>query len=428
MHQIGIFAQVGKDVRYYNDDMGYTAHALTGFSYATAQKIAVGLISLVKMAILARLIGPESFGVFALVVVVLGVSEATTQTGVNVTIVQSDKPVTYFLNSAWVIATIRGGVIGLLTMVIGYVLSVYYAKPDLLPLIVLAASIPLIKGLINPAIISMQKNLQFDRDSLYRFSLSLVESLAAIGLGLIFHSAWALVGSMVLAAVFEVFISFQLFAIKPKWSYEKESGSIILRNGKSLSLSTLLSYLSENIDDLIVGKTTSTYTLGLYHNAYSLAHKPNLEISKLANHSLMPIYVRVLTDLPRLKKAFFNSLGWITLLIIGLTLSLILWPTPIVELVLGKQWLPIVGVLSYLAVSGIFQAIANTAYVYLIAQSHYKLLNLHLAVSVTVMAGLMYYLTSSYGLWGAGLGLMLARILTLPLLLPVFWLKPQTSI
>ena len=160
--------------------MGYTRSALAGFGWQTALKLATNIIAVAKLAVLARLLSPADFGVFSLVTIALGLTESFTQTGVNVTILQSPKPTSFFINSAWVIAIIRGLVIALIMVLLGQGMASYFDFAQLGILVAVAALVPLIKGWINPSIIGLQKDLKFSADTFYRFSLVVVDALASV--------------------------------------------------------------------------------------------------------------------------------------------------------------------------------------------------------------------------------------------------------
>ena len=200
--------------------MNYSRQALAGFSWQTIYKGLLMVVALIKVSILARLLGPEAFGLFSLTLIALGLTESLTQTGVNITLLQSQRPVRYFLDSAWVIAILRGFLIGSLMLVVGLFMQNYYQEPQLLALVSVAALVPVIKGFINPYIVVLHKEMRFFQDSVYRFSLVFVESLVAIALGFWLQSVWALVIAVLAGALFEVLISFVAFKTKPRFAYE----------------------------------------------------------------------------------------------------------------------------------------------------------------------------------------------------------------
>lgn len=397
--------------------MSYRKHAIAGFSWQTLEKIFTAGLSFAKIFVLARLLGPEQFGLFSLVMIALGTTESVTQTGVNITILQSKQPIKYFLDTAFVISIIRGLIIGSLMVLMGYLMSSYYAEPSLFPMISVVALVPIIKGFINPGIIGWQKNFQFSRGSLYNSLRLTVETLAQVVLAFLMHSVWALCLGVIISAIFEVILSFLMLKEKPVFHFIKSRGEAILKNAKWLSLSSLLNYLNDNVDDFILGKIVGTYKLGIYHNAYSLSHKVNYELSKSAYHGVVPIFNRIVQDneKARLKKAFYKSIFSTLFIAVVVSFPLIFFPKLLVDLLLGEKWLEAIDILPILTMAGLVHTIANMTYALIIAQKKYFYLNLHMIVSLTLMILGIVVLGKYYGLIGAVYGILLSRVIALPI-------------
>lgn len=396
--------------------MGYAKNALAGFSWQTVLKLTIGLVSLVKLSILARLLTPEAFGLFSLTAIALGVTEATTQTGVNVTILQSRQSIGYFLDTAWVIAIVRGLLIGSLMIVLGLALAYFFDEPQLQVLVGIAALIPVIKGFINPSIVMLQKNLSFFNDSVYRFSLVVVDALAAIALAWVLRSVLALILAMISAALFEVLISFLFFADKPIFNYIPSRAKIIFQNSKHLSFSALFSYLNENLDNLLIRYRTTTFDLGLYDRSYALMHKINYDFAKSATHGTFPIFTKLIDQPTRLQRAFVRS-SLATLAFVTVTsLPFFLFPELAIQLIFGDQWLAAIPLVRWLVIAGLLHSVTTLIYNYLISLQAYLLMNVHLALSVCLLVIFTLWLSQSYGLQGAVVGVMLARAIPLPVL------------
>jgi len=397
--------------------MGYTKQAMHGFGWQTFLKFASAALVIGKIAVLSRLLTPEDFGIFAIVAIALGLVEASTQTGVNTTILQSNRSISYYLDTAWVIAIVRGLIIAIVMTVLGFGLSIYYEKESLRFLVAIAALVPLIKGFINPSLILLQKEFLFLREALLKIGLLVAEILVAIVIAFYFHSVLALIVGLIAAALLEVFLSFKLFADRPSFFFRTSRAKEILINAKGLSPAALLSYILDNVDDLIVGKIVGAYQLGLYHNAYSLAHKPNYDMSKALGHSVFPVYTKIVDDRIRLRKAFVKS----SLAFMGfaffVTLPAIIFPTQLVAIVLGEQWLSVASVLPLLAIAGLLHSGNNLVYNLLMATKRYAILNMHLFFSMITLIGSLIYFVNLNGLIGSGQALLVARGITLPILI-----------
>lgn len=398
--------------------MNYKKHALAGFSWQTVQKILNTGLSFAKIIILARLLSPQDFGLFSLVMIALGTTESLTQTGVNITIVQSKQEIKYFLNTAWVISIIRGLIIAILMVLSGQLMANYYKEPDLFAMIAIASLVPLIKGFINPAIATWQKHFQFQTDSLYHILRLSFEASVQIALAFYLQSAWALIIGVIFAAIFEVILSFLMCKEKPIFAYLQSRGNEILRNARWLSLSSALHYLNDNIDDFILGKVVGTYRLGIYHNAYAFSHKSNYEFAKSAHHSLMPVFSQLQQERQRLKQAFLKSF-WSMAILLGLiSIPLIIFPKVFVLLLLGEKWLEASTVLPILTMAGYVHALVNIIYALLVAKKFYFYLNAHLLISLVLLIIGVIVGGQAAGLIGAVYGILLSRLVSAPI---VFW-------
>lgn len=397
--------------------MGYKQHAIAGFSIQSLQKVFVFFLNFLKIIVLARLLKPSDFGLFSLVMIAIGLTESFTQTGINTTIVQSKKDINYFLNTAWVIAIIRGFLIGLIMLGLALLMSNFYQEDLLVPLIVLATLIPIIKGFINPAIAQWQKNFLFAKEGLYHAIHLSSEVLMQIALAFVLRSVWALLGGVILAALVEVIVSFLMNPQRPKFHYQSDRARHIFSNSKPLMLASVFAYLNDNADDFLIGKMLNSHQLGIYHNSYSLSHKVNYELSKSAHHGLMPVFSNLHQgeDQLRLKRAFRNSILSTFLISLVFSLPLIIWPTFFVNLILGEQWLEASQIIGILVLAGVVHSLSNIVYALQIAQKRYLPMNIHLFVSLILMIIGIVILTPIYGLYGACLGILFARVISLPI-------------
>lgn len=395
--------------------MGYTKEAISGFSWQTVLKGSGLVLGMIKLMILARILTPTDFGIFSLVAIALGIAEATTETGVNYTIINSKHSVSYFLNTAWVIAIVRGFLIGLLMLIAAFGMAAFFDENRLLFLVSLASLIPVIKGFINPAIVSLRKELLFFQESTYHLARMLCEIFLAITLTLWLKDVSGLLLAMIGAALFEVIISFAFFTLKPKFEYLHSRGSIIIQNAKGLSITALLSYLHENIDNIIIGKIASPHGLGLYHNSYALTHKITHEFGKSTAHGTFPIFSKIANQSIRIQRGLLKSTASTLALSTLLAIPFIIWPE-IIVMILGPQWIEAIPFIRILILGGILNSIGSMLYSYFMAVEAISLVNAHLGVSVIALVICATLLGLQFGLLGAVWGVVLARIITIPVL------------
>src|SRR5579859_3073948 len=396
--------------------MGYSKHAFKGSSLNVVMKILTVGVTSVNIYILALLLTPYDFGLAQYVIIMEGLLEALTETGINTTIVQSKNSLSYYVNTAWVIAIIRGLVISILMILSGFGMQQFFHEERLLMLFAVASFIPLIKGFINPAIVSLYKNLQFIHDSVYHLSLTAVEALAAIILAFLFHSVFVLVFSMMISGIFEVCISFIFFTIRPQFVFIRSRAREIFLNARGLNINSILSYLVENTDNLLVGKVLGTTELGLYSNGYSLTHKFTLEFAKSVQYGTFPIYVKISEERRRLRRAFWRTAAVSLGGFLVIATPFFLFPRFIVLFFLGQQWVGIIPIVRPLILASLVQSFNALATAVFTASKHYRWSNLSLFVNWLSLVILVVLLSQHYVFVRATTGVLIARLLVIPIL------------
>lgn len=396
-----------------NSCMSYTKKVMEGLGSQFFYRAVGAGLALLKLAVLARLLTPTQFGLFSLVTIALGVTEAATETGINLTILQSKKPITYFLDTAWVISIARGIIIAGVMLLIGFFMKGYYQDPNLVALVAVAACIPLIRGFINPSVVMMQRELRFMSDSFYRISLIVIEALFSVVLAWATQSVYALIGGMIVSALWEVSVSFIFFKTRPVFKYVSSRANIIFESSKWLSATAVLNYLQENADNLLIGKILGTTNLGYYDLGYRLSHKSH-ELARATHFSTLPVYIRVKGDRPRLIRAFRKTFLSTMLLLSMAAIPLIIFPQ-LTVIFLGEKWQPIVPAIPLLSLAALLYSATTLCYTLFLSKEEYSRVTAHLLVCTVLMVGLVITLGRSYGLVGAAWAILLSRALSLPL-------------
>src|SRR5437763_1047911 len=107
--------------------MGYSKQILRGFSWAAFLNVSAMGVSFVKVIFLSRFVfGPAEFGIFGVGVLILGILELLTETGINVFLVQETDPLEKYLDTAWVVSILRGIIIALVLALLSYPISIFF--------------------------------------------------------------------------------------------------------------------------------------------------------------------------------------------------------------------------------------------------------------------------------------------------------------
>ena len=384
-------------------------------------------LALIKTAVLARVLLPAQFGIYGIATLVLGLLEMMTETGINIFLIQEKKKIDEYVDSAWVVAIIRGILIGLIIFLSIPIVTRFFATPGAKSILILISFVPVIRGFINPACVKFQKNLQFNKQFSYDSVIFLIDTVVAVSLGILTKNENSIIWGMIVAGIFEVFLSFAIFSPKPKFRLMKEKVARVLERGKWITGAGIFNYLFQNLDDIFVGRILGTASLGIYQQAYRISTLPVSEVGEVFNKVTFPVFVSMEGEnsgeagRKRLKKAFLRTLLIISLLVIPFGFAVFYFPYAIINLILGEKWLSAVPVLQILAIFGVVKAIFNSFFSLFLGIGKQEIVTFSTFVSTVVMAAAIYPFIQIFGILGAGFAAILATIVSFPILIFYFF-------
>lgn len=399
-----------------------------GISFISAMRYSTKAFSLLRLIIVARLLGsqaPAQLGMFGIALLIIAITEVFTQTGINIILIKSSDKLKKYLDTAWGISIVRGFIIsGLIWLLVPGIVN-FYRAPGLQVYLHWAAIIPILRGFINPGIISYQQNLQFGRESLLRTSLQLIDGLAGLIFAWILGNALGLIWGAILGVLTEVILSFYLF--KPWPSLTRFKFSLIwplFKETKFVIVNGMVVYLNENLDDILVGRFLGTAGLGYYQTAYKLASAATIEVGSTVRDTLYPIYAKIIDKQNSFKK-LESQVQWRQIIFYAIILGPgLLLAKPFIELAFGQSWLIITPVLQILLISGALRGLMVAWFPVFILADQVKQNFYNNSLSTIIMILGIVWLAPRYGLVGAAWAILISVILVLPLL----WLAKKRSI
>ena len=397
-------------------NMGYTKQALKGISWMSLFRVISRILSFLKIAILARVLTPSQFGVFGIASIVLAFLEILTETGINIILIQAKKDIKEYLSSAWVVSIIRGIFIFLIIILLSPFISSFFNTPDALGILLLISLVPLIKGFINPAEIQFRKELNFKYEFWFRAILFFVDAVVAVVFALITHSVYSLVIGLLAGALLEVMLSFVLIKPTPKLKLNSNYLKDILHKGKWITAYGIFNYLSENGDNIFVGKMLGSSSLGIYQMAYKLSILPISEVSDVVSQVVFPVYSKIEQDTKRLLKAYFKTMALTILGAVVIGGIIFLFPKEIVTIILGSQWLLAVPVLKVLSIYGIFRTLSGPSSALFLAKGKQNYVTLMNFIRFATIVITIYPFVLMFGMVGAGYSVLISVLIELPVI------------
>jgi lipopolysaccharide exporter len=399
-----------------NLSMGYTNSAIKGFSWVGLLRLFIRGLNFIRMAILAHFLTPDQFGMFGIAALMLGFIEMITETGVNVVLIQEKdtQAIDDYVDTAWSVSILRGAMIALILCLASPLMSNFFHNSASLPILLMVALVPFIRGFINPAIVKFQKTLHFDKEFYFRAVITLVEAIVSISLAILLHSPVSLVWGLAISALTEVCLSFLFVAPRPHWHFDPGQFQTIFHRGKWITLTGTLNYLYVNGPDMTIGKLLNASSLGIYQMAFRFGYTPVSELGDVSNRVTFPIFVAITGDKLRARIAYFKNTLLLTLIMAPVMLVLIFFPHLIVQYVLGPNWLGVIPLLPLMGFTVFIASLTAPASSLLLAmkrQNQVFYINLIRTAALWVV---VIPLINSHGVAGGAMALLISALIALP--------------
>jgi len=326
------------------------------------QWVGLGIVAQVGLrigvlAIMARLVPPRDFGLFAIALIFTSFAERLGQVGVGAAFVQRAEVDADDLKTAFVLSLGSGIVIAAVLCGISPSAATFFHEGDL-RLIIAFLSLGFIMdgvGVVSDGL--LQRELRF-REIVKVETVSFIFGLVIVGLtlGLVGFGVWALVGGNLAmrASRAALFVWARPVSLEGRFSIVRARR--LLSTGFGFSLGKVLNFLSLQGDNFVVGRLLGAEALGMYTRAYQAMTLPAMYVGQAFERVLFPALSQKQDDIPTLRKGLLSTLEISALVALPVSVGMFFLSEEIVLVLFGELWRPIVPVLTVLSCGVFFRA------------------------------------------------------------------------
>lgn len=325
----------------------------SGALWSAGSTLFLRFANIAIMAIVARIVAPEAFGVFALAMVAHGVVVSLAELGISSALLRNDLDPDRIAPTIATVSIVTSFVLGAAMAVFADPLAAALGSPDAAaPLRVMALSVALIGPFVVPGALIQR---EFRQDVLFRAAaIAFVPSSAVLLLvALAGDGALAFAWSRVAAQLVTGVILTLKVNRRYRPGFRRDQIGMLVRFGLPLALANLLSQALLNVDYIFVGRTLGVEATGLYSLAFTIAGWSTAVIGSVLNGIVQPAFSRVRHEGGDLRGALLSACRTVALVacVIGaLTLAL---AEPLLSTIYGTQWTGAAPALAVLAVYGV---------------------------------------------------------------------------
>lgn len=384
--------------------------AARGAAWSGVSTIVLRMGGLVVGIVLARILAPEQFGVYAVALTVQSILITVADLGLSADLIRSDHP-DEIAPTVASLGLASGTTMALVTIAASSSLASLLGSPAAAPAIAVLAVTLALSGATVVPFGYLQRRFQ-QREMFYvgvaDFIVSTTVTLLLIALG---FGVLGLALGRVAAQTVSSAMQFVFARVKPRYAVDRAVVGRVLAFGLPIAGANLLSWALLNVDNVVLARVTGATLLGYYVLAFNISGWPMSALSQVVRSISLPYFARTTGGGTEL--AALTAIAWAGALPVGAMLAAL--SSPLIEVVYGVRWLPAAPVLAALGLYGSMRVVFDIFAGYLYARGRSRpVLWVQIIWLVALTVG-MIFATRTWGIIGAAwVHVIVAFVVILP--------------
>lgn len=346
---------------------GAVAHrASRALGWSLLNTLVARLGTLAIGIVLARVLAPSDFGVFAIATVTMLAVLSFNELGVSLAIVRWPDDPARIAPTVNTISVATSAFLTILLVVCAPWISAGLGDVRATPVVQVMALAILINGLVaTPAAMLQREFMQKQRaiadqtNAWLGAGVSLVLALA--GMGAMSLAVGRLAGSIVSAGM--------LWRWSPapyRFGWDRDVARRLVAFGAPLAVASIVVFASGYADQIIVGSQLGAEALGFYVLAFNLASWPVSIFSQPLRAVAPAAFAKLQHDGEAMVRNFLRVLRLLSVVAVPACLAISGAATPVITFLYGAKWLPAADILVFLAALAVARIWFELVYDYLV--------------------------------------------------------------
>lgn len=319
---------------------------------------ATNVLRIVSSMTLTRLLSSYDYGVVGVITSVAFMLGMLSDLGLTPFVVRHpDGDDRDFLDELWTLYVVRGVLLALGMALVAGPAAAFLEKPELNVVIAVWGLNFILMSLQSLAHSTGIRNRQLWRLSLLDFITNATTFAFSLIGAILLRSYWAIIVGMFAGSIVRTFLSYPLFpASLRRWRINRARAAELWRFSRYITVSSILTLLIMQSDQVILARMMPLATFGLYSIAVTLAAAPAALAGPYATRVLYAIYAEAVRNSPGLlKRIFYDARRRVTLLYMFSTASIIGAAPAVIEILYDDRYRGVVLFLRLIMISAVLR-------------------------------------------------------------------------
>ena len=319
------------------------------------------VLVLVTMAVLARLLTPEDFGIVGFATLVVAYLAVLKDLGLGAALIQRRQDVEESAETVFVANLVLGAILTAVVALSAPMVATFFREPLVTPLLRVLSFTFILEALGSVQLVLLRRNMDFRRKLIPDVGRSIVKGVVSVAAAATGFGVWALVWGQLAGVLASVILSWTVLPWRPRLRVHRRLLPSLMRFGAPLIVTDIQYAIWANLDYVVVGRLLGGTALGIYTLAYRLPELLVQSVWRVLAQAVFPFFSSIQDDIDLLRRGFLATIRYTQVVIVPLCFGLFIAAEPAVGALFGDQWSAAVPVLRLMAVFSLIGSIGVNA-------------------------------------------------------------------
>ena len=332
---------------------GLRQRALRALSWSFAESIGLQVVRFGIGIVLARTLTPAEFGLIAMVMVFITVSQTLLDGGFASALIQKQDVTPLDKSSVFYFNILMGVLYSIVLWSIAPWVASFYGQPilrELLRALTLALILTSL-GLVHSTLII--RSIDFKTEFRVSLIAATLSGIIGITMALRDFGVWSLAIQQITHALFRMLTLWFVCDWRPSLTFSFAALRGMFGFGSRLAVSNVLNQVFENLYYIVIGRLFSAGDLGLFTRAKTLQDLPSGVLSNMVSRVTLPLFASIQDDQKRVRKGLKQALTMTMMANTPVMIGMAVVGDPLIRVLFGPSWLPAVPYFQLLCVTGL---------------------------------------------------------------------------
>ncbi len=296
-------------------------------------------VTFIVSLVLARILGPEEYGIISLVTVFTTIMQVFVDSGLGNALIQKKDADDTDFSSVFYFNIVLCVALYSIMFIAAPLISALYSMPELTPIIRVLSLVLVISGVKNIQQAYVSRKLLFKKLFFASVISTIISGIIGIVMAVRGYGVWALVAQSLSNRAISTILLVFIVRWRPRLLFSWQRLKGLLSYGYKLLLAKLLDTVYNDLRTLIIGRMYSATDLGFYNRGKQFPHLIVSNINTTIDSVLFPTMSYEQDKKDKLKALTRRSIATSTYVMMPIMMGIAVCAKPLVTVVLTEKWL-----------------------------------------------------------------------------------------